>query len=115
MQALRQAGCGAIDDYPKSPPDLNAIELAWNLIRQRLEDTEPDDFEGRPAFVARLRAGGWAGCRGRHGWLGRLSAHWLARGGPQARSGLSQRQRVAAAATGGGCDIFSTPSVAWGN
>ena len=55
LQALRQAGCAAIDDYPKSSPDLNAIEEVWNLIRQRLESTEPEDFEDRLAFVARLR------------------------------------------------------------
>ena len=55
LAALRQAGCPVIDDYPKSSPDLNAIEEAWNLVRQRLESTEPEEFEGRPAFVARLR------------------------------------------------------------
>ena len=55
LQAPRQACCAVIDDYPKSSPDLNAIEQAWNLIRQRLEDTEPEYFEDRPAFVARLR------------------------------------------------------------
>eukprot|EP00959_Pyramimonas_sp_CCMP1952_P037604 787545-Pyramimonas_sp.AAC.1 len=55
LQALRQAGCAAIDDDPKSSADLNAIEEAWNMIRQRLEDTEPEAFADRPAFVARLR------------------------------------------------------------
>ena len=42
-------------NYPKSSPDLNAIEEAWNMMRQRLESTEPVDFEDRPAFLARLR------------------------------------------------------------
>ena len=55
LRALRQAGCEAMGDYPKSSPDLNAIEEAWNMMRQRLESTEPVDFEDRPAFLARLR------------------------------------------------------------
>ena len=55
LRALREAGCEVIGDYPKSSPDLNAIEEAWILVRQRLERTEPVDFECRPAFVARLR------------------------------------------------------------
>ena len=55
LRALRQAGCQVMDDYPKSSPDLNAIEEVWNMMRQRLESTEPVDFEDRPAFLARLR------------------------------------------------------------
>ena len=55
LRALREAGCEVIGDYPESSPDHNAIEEAWNLVRQRLESTEPEEFEGRPAFVARLR------------------------------------------------------------
>ena len=42
-------------DFPKSSPDLNAIEGVWSLLRQRLEKTEPTDFEDRTAFLVRLR------------------------------------------------------------
>ena len=52
---LRDAGCRVIDDFPKSSPDLNAIEGVWNLLRQRLEDTAPSRIEGRTEFLARLR------------------------------------------------------------
>ena len=55
LAALRTAGCEVMKDFPKSSPDLNAIEGAWNLLRQRLEATEPDAIESRPEFLARLR------------------------------------------------------------
>ena len=55
MRALRQAGCEVMGDYPKSSPDLNAIEEVWNMMRQRLESTEPADSEDCPPFLARLR------------------------------------------------------------
>ena len=55
IAALRAAGCPVVENFPKSSPDLNAIEGAWHLIRQRLEQTEPKAFENRAAFLGRLR------------------------------------------------------------
>ena len=54
-EALRHAGCPVIEAFPKSSPDLNAIEGVWNLLRQRLEATQPEEFESRSDFLARLR------------------------------------------------------------
>ena len=44
-----------ISNFPKTSPDLNAIENAWKLVRERLQETEPVEIESRAAFVARLR------------------------------------------------------------
>ena len=44
-----------VSDFPKSSPDLNSIEGFWNILRQRLHETQPQDFEDRPAFLVRLR------------------------------------------------------------
>ena len=55
LAAMREAGCAVIQDFPKLPPDMNAIEGTWHLLRQRLEQTEPDEIEGRAEFLARLR------------------------------------------------------------
>ena len=55
LDALKLAGCHVVADFPKSSPDLNAIEGVWSLLRRRLEQTEPADFEDRAAFLVRLR------------------------------------------------------------
>ena len=52
---MREAGRTVVQDFPKSSPDLNAIEGAGHLLRQRLEQTEHDQVEGRAEFLARLR------------------------------------------------------------
>ena len=55
VDAARQAGCAVISTFAKSSPDLNAIEGAWSFVRARLETTQPENMEDRPAFLARLR------------------------------------------------------------
>ena len=45
----------AMDRFPKSSPDLNAIEQVWNLLRQMLDETAPVEVETRQAFLARFR------------------------------------------------------------
>ena len=55
LAAMREAGRTVVQDFPKSSPDLNAIEGAGHLLRQRLEQTGPDEVEGRAEFLARLR------------------------------------------------------------
>ena len=55
LASLRKAGCDVEQDYPPSSADLNAIENAWKLVRERLMETEPVDLESRSAFLTRLR------------------------------------------------------------
>ena len=55
LAALKRSGCPVVSDFPKSSPDLNSIEGFWNILRQRLHETQPQDFEDRPAFLVRLR------------------------------------------------------------
>ena len=37
--------------------DFNAIENAWKLLRDRLDDTQPTEVESRDAFIARRKQG----------------------------------------------------------
>ena len=55
LAALKHAGCPVVSDFPKTSPDLNAIENAWKLVRKRLQETDPVGMESREAFIARLR------------------------------------------------------------
>eukprot|EP00973_Karenia_brevis_P022192 3054071-Karenia_brevis.AAC.1 len=55
ITALCQAGCPVVEDFPKSSPDLNAIEGMWKIVRERMYAMEPDEFESRADFLARLR------------------------------------------------------------
>ena len=55
LEALKSAGCSVVEQFPKTSPDLNAIEGVWHLLKQRLLNTEPDWFEDRDAFLQRLR------------------------------------------------------------
>ena len=56
LAALRDAGLVVSHMHPKHSADLNAIENAWALLRERLGETLPPHIEGRAAFVARLRS-----------------------------------------------------------
>ena len=55
LAALQAAGFDVLENFPKSPPDLNAIEAWWHRLRERLESTAPTAMESRPAFLLRLR------------------------------------------------------------
>ena len=55
LSALKDAGFDVLHNFPKSSPDLNAIEGWWHRLRQRLESTAPSEIESRPAFLLRLR------------------------------------------------------------
>ena len=50
LQELKEIGVQVVPDYPKCSQDLNAIENAWKLLRDRLYDTLPTEMED------------WAGC-----------------------------------------------------
>ena len=56
LEEMRKLCVDVISDYPKCSQDLNAIENAWNVVRERLDTTLPTEMESRDAFVARLRA-----------------------------------------------------------
>ena len=55
LAKMVKAGCLLVTDFPKYSPDLNAIEGIWALLRQRLQATDPADYEDRPSFLIRLR------------------------------------------------------------
>ena len=55
LQELKEIGVQVVPDYPKCSQDLNAIENAWKLLRDRLYDTLPTEIEDRDGFIARLR------------------------------------------------------------
>ena len=54
-EAIAAAGFALVDRFPKHSPDLNAIEGWWGRLRQRLDDTAPENEETRGAFLGRLR------------------------------------------------------------
>lgn len=55
LEALRKVGCKLVEGYPKCSQDLNAIENAWKLLRDRLFQTLPTERESREEFVTRLK------------------------------------------------------------
>ena len=55
LAALQEAGFSVLENYPVQSPDLNAIEGWWHRIRQRLDETAPEEMETRSEFLVRLR------------------------------------------------------------
>ena len=59
-EAMRECGVQLLEGYPKCSQDLNPIETAWKLLRDRLDETVPLAAEPREQFIKRLRrAVGW--------------------------------------------------------
>ena len=56
LAELRKLSAQLIYDYPKCSQDLNAIENAWSVLRERLDATLPVAMESRDDFIVRLRA-----------------------------------------------------------
>ena len=55
LEAFKAIGVELVPDYPKCSQDLNAIENAWKLLRDRLNETLPRGLEERDAFCGRVR------------------------------------------------------------
>ena len=55
LKAERDAGFCNVNQHPKLPPDLNAIEGWWRVLQQRLSLTPPAELESRGDFLKRLR------------------------------------------------------------
>ena len=45
-----------VGEFPKVSQDFNAIENAWAILRERLDETCPVELESRDQFLKRLRA-----------------------------------------------------------
>ena len=56
LEELAKLSVEVVEEYPKCSQDLNAIENAWNVVRQRLDVTVPEHRESRDEFLTRLRA-----------------------------------------------------------
>lgn len=52
--ALKKAGLQLVEGFPKCSQDFNAIENAWFLLKQRMDETMPRALEHRDEFVKRL-------------------------------------------------------------
>ena len=56
IHALTKVGLTLVEDYPKCSQDFNAIENAWALVKERLDQTVPVRMESRDEFINRLKA-----------------------------------------------------------
>ena len=56
LASMRAAGISLLGNYPISSQDLNPVENVWNLLRQRLDHTQPTTLEPRDRFIQRLTA-----------------------------------------------------------
>ena len=56
LLALDKAGLKLVEGYPKCSQDFNAIENAWGILKERLDETLPVNLEPRAIFVKRLLA-----------------------------------------------------------
>ena len=56
LHALSKTPLKLVDPYPKVSQDFNAIENAWKIVRERLDETMPVELERRDAFIKRLAA-----------------------------------------------------------
>ena len=55
LGALQRVGLEHVKGYPVSSQDFNAIENAWKILRERLDQTLPKGVEPRDHFVLRLK------------------------------------------------------------
>lgn len=55
LQELRRIRVQLVAGYPRCSQDFNAIENAWDVVKQRLNETLPRKLESRDDFIARYR------------------------------------------------------------
>jgi hypothetical protein len=55
MDAFRTITVHLVDEHPKHSQDLSAIDNAWKIVRDRLDETMPTWLETRDDFIVRLR------------------------------------------------------------
>ena len=56
LNAIAKAGLKLVDSYPRTSQDFNAIENAWKIVKERLNETVPTYNEGRNEFIQRYMA-----------------------------------------------------------
>ena len=56
LAELGKIGVQLVEGYPKCSQDLSAIENAWKLLRERVDETLPTQLESREDFLPRLCA-----------------------------------------------------------
>ena len=54
LHALSKTCLKLVPDYPRCSQDFNAIENAWAILRERLDETVPVHLESRDEFIKRL-------------------------------------------------------------
>ena len=72
---MRRIGAQIVEAYPRCLQDLNAIENAWNLVRDHLYETMPVEMELGKDFTQRFRAAVSRVNRNRHEELVELSTN----------------------------------------
>ena len=55
LEAMKEIKLSLVASYPRCSQDLNAIENAWKMVRDRLFETLPVSVESREEFITRLR------------------------------------------------------------
>ena len=55
MHALNKTSLKLLGPYPKASQDFNAIKNAWDIVKDRLDQTMPAHLERRDDFVKRLK------------------------------------------------------------
>ena len=56
VEALSKIGLTLVDGYPQCSQDFNAIENAWAIVKERLDQTMPVQIEDRDDFIKRLKS-----------------------------------------------------------
>ena len=55
LLAFKEINMKVVNEHPPHSQDLNAIENAWKVLKDRLNDTMPSHLETRAQFIVRLR------------------------------------------------------------
>ena len=56
LHALFACGLQLVEEFPRCSQDFNAIENAWKILKDRLDETVPVELERRDSFITRLNA-----------------------------------------------------------